>query len=305
MVTQRVTRPSRIRSCRQDKAFTVICMVILTLFFVTTLYPIIYVLSASFSSGKAVGSGKVVLWPVDLSLEGYASVFKNRNILTAYGNTILYTAVGAFINIVMAMAAAYPLARRDLPGRNWMMFVFTFTMYFGGGLIPSYMLVRELGLIDSIWALVLPGAVPVYSMILARTFIQSSIPEELLDAARIDGCDDRRFFFRIVLPLSKAILAVLAIYSIVAHWNSYFSAMLYINTQSKMPLQIVLKQILVSNVVTSNMLIEAPELYEAKMELASVLKFALIVISTGPILIIYPFLQKYFVQGIMIGSLKG
>lgn len=305
MVTQRVTRPSRIRSCRQDKAFTVICMVILTLFFVTTLYPIIYVLSASFSSGKAVGSGKVVLWPVDLSLEGYASVFKNRNILTAYGNTILYTAVGAFINIVMAMAAAYPLARRDLPGRNWMMFVFTFTMYFGGGLIPSYMLVRELGLIDSIWALVLPGAVPVYSMILARTFIQSSIPEELLDAARIDGCDDRRFFFRIVLPLSKAILAVLAIYSIVAHWNSYFSAMLYINTQSKMPLQIVLKQILVSNVVTSNMLIEDPELYEAKMELASVLKFALIVISTGPILIIYPFLQKYFVQGIMIGSLKG
>lgn len=305
MVTQRVTRPSRIRSCRQDKAFTVICMVILTLFFVTTLYPIIYVLSASFSSGKAVGSGKVVLWPVDLSLEGYASVFKNRNILTAYGNTILYTAVGAFINIVMAMAAAYPLARRDLPGRNWMMFVFTFTMYFGGGLIPSYMLVRELGLIDSIWALVLPGAVPVYSMILARTFIQSSIPEELLDAARIDGCDDRRFFFRIVLPLSKAILAVLAIYSIVAHWNSYFSAMLYINTQSKMPLQIVLKQILVSNVVTSNMLIEDPELYEAKMELASVLKFALIVVSTGPILIIYPFLQKYFVQGIMIGSLKG
>ena len=305
MVTQRVTRPSRIRSCRQDKAFTVICMVILTLFFVTTLYPIIYVLSASFSSGKAVGSGKVVLWPVDLSLEGYASVFKNRNILTAYGNTILYPAVGAFINIVMAMAAAYPLARRDLPGRNWMMFVFTFTMYFGGGLIPSYMLVRELGLIDSIWALVLPGAVPVYSMILARTFIQSSIPEELLDAARIDGCDDRRFFFRIVLPLSKAILAVLAIYSIVAHWNSYFSAMLYINTQSKMPLQIVLKQILVSNVVTSNMLIEDPELYEAKMELASVLKFALIVISTGPILIIYPFLQKYFVQGIMIGSLKG
>lgn len=305
MVTQRVTRPSRIRSCRQDKAFTVICMVILTLFFVTTLYPIIYVLSASFSSGKAVGSGKVVLWPVDLSLEGYASVFKNRNILTAYGNTILYTAVGAFINIVMAMAAAYPLARRDLPGRNWMMFVFTFTMYFGGGLIPSYMLVRELGLIDSIWALVLPGAVPVYSMILARTFIQSSIPEELLDAARIDGCDDRRFFFRIVLPLSKAILAVLAIYSIVAHWNSYFSAMLYINTQSKTPLQIVLKQILVSNVVTSNMLIEDPELYEAKMELASVLKFALIVVSTGPILIIYPFLQKYFVQGIMIGSLKG
>lgn len=305
MVTQRVTRPSRIRSCRQDKAFTMICMVILTLFFVTTLYPIIYVLSASFSSGKAVGSGKVVLWPVDLSLEGYASVFKNQNILTAYGNTILYTAVGAFINIVMAMAAAYPLARRDLPGRNWMMFVFTFTMYFGGGLIPSYMLVRELGLIDSIWALVLPGAVPVYSMILARTFIQSSIPEELLDAARIDGCDDRRFFFRIVLPLSKAILAVLAIYSIVAHWNSYFSAMLYINTQSKMPLQIVLKQILVSNVVTSNMLIEDPELYEAKMELASVLKFALIVVSTGPILIIYPFLQKYFVQGIMIGSLKG
>ena len=296
---------NRIRSCRQDRIFVFICVVILAAFFLITFYPIIYVISASFSSGKAVGSGKVVLLPVELSLEGYRSVFRNPNILTSYGNTILYTFSGSMLNICMALIAAYPLARKELPGKNAIMFFFTFTMYFGGGLIPTYMLIRELGMIDKIWALIIPSAVPVYNMILARTFIQSSIPGELLDAAKIDGCNDAKFFLKIVLPLSKAIIAVLAIYSMVAHWNSYFNAMLYINTPSKMPLQIILKQILISNVVTSEMLMMDPELYEAKVELANVLKFSLIVVSTAPIMVIYPFLQKYFVQGIMIGSLKG
>lgn len=305
MVDRKILQKNHIKSCRQDKIFTVICMVLLTLFLIATIYPIIYVLSASFSSGKAVSSGKVVLWPVNISMDGYSAVFRNRFIIRAYGNTILYTVVGAFINIVMAMFAAYPLSRHDLPGKNWIMYLFTFTMYFGGGLIPAYMLNTALGLVDSIWALVLPGAVPVYNMILARTFLQTSIPNELLDAARIDGCDDKIFFFRIVLPLSKAILAVLAIYSIVAHWNSYFSAMLYINSQNKMPLQIVLKQILVSNKVTSEMLMEDPEQYYLNLELNEVLKFALIVVSSAPIMLIYPFIQKYFVQGVMIGSIKG
>jgi len=293
----------KVKASRQDRIFYFICTAALALFFLATLYPIIYVISASFSSGKAVSAGKVVLWPVDLSVEGYEAVFKNKNILTAYGNTILYTAVGMIINVGMAMVAAYPLARKTLPGKNGLMFLFTFTMYFGGGLIPSYMLIRNLGLIDSMWALILPGAVPVYNMILARTFIQNSIPDELLEAARIDGCGDTKFFFRIVLPLSKAILAVLAIYSMVAHWNSYFSAMLYLNTQDKMPLQIILKQILVSNTITSDMI--DPELMEARQALADVIKNALIVVSTAPIMCIYPFMQKYFVQGVMIGSLKG
>ncbi len=300
-----VIRTNRIRASRQDRIFAAVCTVVLTLFFLLTLYPIVYVISASFSSGKAVGSGRVVLLPVDVSLEGYASVFRNRNILTAYKNTVLYTVIGMAINISMAMCAAYPLSRPNLPGRKWIMFVFTFTMYFGGGLIPSYILIRELGMVDTLWALVLPGALPVYNMILARTFLQSSIPGELLDAARIDGCDDKRFFFSVVLPLSKAILAVLAIYSLVGHWNAYFSAMLYINSPEKNPLTIILKQILISNVVTSDMLMEDPELYEAKMALSNVLKFSLIVISTAPIMAVYPFMQKYFVQGVMIGSLKG
>ncbi len=298
-------RNLRIRNSKQDVVFVACCVVILSLFFIITLYPILYVISSSFSSGKAVGSGKVVLWPVDTSLEGYRSVFRNPNIISAYANTILYTSVGSLLNVAMALSAAYPLARKDLPGKNWVMLFFSLTMYFGGGLIPTYKLIRDLNMLDTIWALVIPVAVPVYHMILARTFIQSSIPTDLLDAARIDGCNDTRFFFRIVLPLSKAIIAVLAIYSIVGHWNSYFNAMLYINDPKKMPLQIVLKQILVSNVVTSDMLMLDPELYEAKLELANVLKFALIVVSTGPILVIYPFLQKYFVQGVMIGSLKG
>lgn len=305
VTTQPTLRDNRIMRCRQDRVFTVVCTILLTIFFLLTLYPIIYVISASFSSGKAVGTGKVVLLPVDLSIEGYESVFRNRNILTAYRNTIIYTFVGGFINVGMALICAYPLSRKTLPGRNGLMFLFTFTMYFGGGLVPSYILIRSLGMVDSMWALILPGAIPVYNMILARTFMQNSIPLELLDAAKIDGCDDKRYFFSIVLPLSKAIIAVLSIYSIVAHWNAYFSAMLYLNSQEKMPLQIVLKQILVSNVVTSDMLLEDPELYEAKVELANVLKYALIVISSAPIMMIYPFMQKYFVQGIMIGSLKG
>ena len=300
-----VNAKNRIRASRQDRVFALVCTALLSLFFVLTLYPIVYVISASFSSGKAVGSGRVVLLPVDVSLEGYAAVFRNRNILTAYKNTILYTAAGTLINVAMAMFAAYPLARRDLPGRGPLMFIFTFTMYFGGGLIPSYILIRQLGLVDTLWALILPGALPVYNMILARTFLSSNIPGELLDAARIDGCDDKGFFFRVVLPLSKAILAVLAIYSLVAHWNAYFSAMLYINTPEKMPLTIILKQILVSNVVTTDMLMDDPELYEARLELSNVLKFALIVVSTAPIMAVYPFIQKYFVQGVMIGSLKG
>lgn len=297
-------KTTRVKDSRQDRVFYVICTIVLMLFFLSTLYPIVYVLSASFSSGKAVGAGKVVLWPVDASLEGYQAVFRNRNILTAYKNTILYAFVGSIINIAMAMVAAYPLARKTLPGRNWLMFIFTFTMYFGGGLIPSYMLIRDLGLIDSMWALILPGAIPVYNMILARTFVQNSIPGELLEAAKIDGCNDVSFFFRILLPLSKAIIAVLAIYSLVAHWNSYFNAMLYLNSQEKMPLQIILKQILVANTMTSDMMLD-PELAEAKAELADVLKYALIVVSTAPIMVIYPFMQKYFVQGVMIGSLKG
>lgn len=293
-----------VKESRGDKLFSFVSTLILSLFLVLTLYPLIYVISASFSSGDAVGAGKVILYPVDLSVEGYKAVFRNTHIVRSYLNTILYTVFGSALNIMMAMFAAYPLARKTLPGRNGLTLFFVFTMYFGGGLIPNYILIKNLGLIDSMFSLILPGAISVYNMILARTFIQTSLPNELFEAARIDGCNNASLFFRIVLPLSKAILAVLAIYSIVAHWNSYFSAMLYINTVEKMPLQIILKQILISNTITSDMMVD-PELEEAQTQIANVLKFALIVVSTAPIMAIYPFLQRYFVQGVMIGSLKG
>lgn len=295
---------NRIKGSRQDHMFILICTILLTLFLMVTLYPLIHVVSASFSSGEAVSQGKVILWPVDLSVEGFEAVFRNKNVLNSYKNTIIYTAVGTAVNVFVALIAAYPMSRKNLPGKSWLMVFFTFTMYFGGGLIPSYILNRLLGLIDSMWVLILPGALSVYNMILTRTFLQSSIPDELLDAARIDGCSDAKYFFKIILPLSKAIIAVLSIYAMVGHWNSYFDAMLYLNSVEKMPLQIILKQILVANQITSDMMVD-PEYMEARAELADVLKYALIVVSTAPIMAIYPFAQKYFVQGVMIGSLKG
>lgn len=295
---------NKIRASRNDKVFYVISYVVLALFFVTVLYPIVFVVSSSFSSPRAVSSGWVKLFPVEPSLEGYTAVFRNKRIGNAYINTLKYTAIGTLINISMAMIGAYALSRKTLPGRDKLTFLFTFTMYFGGGIIPSYILIRELGMIDTTWAMVIPGALSVYNMILARTFIQSSIPIELLEASKIDGCSDFKYFFSIVLPLSKAIIAVLCIYSMVGHWNAYFNAMLYLNSLEKLPLQSVLKQILIANSIDADMVID-PETMEANQSMADLLKYGLIVVSIAPIMCIYPLLQKYFTKGVMIGSLKG
>ncbi len=294
----------KIRYCRSDKVFYTISGIFLALLLLLVAYPLIYVLSASFSSGNAVSAGRVVLWPVDFSLEGYKAVFNKSDIWPAYLNTILYTVVGTFINVAMVMIAAYPLSRSDLKGRNVVMVLFTFTMFFGGGMIPFYILLTQLHMIDTFWVMVVPGALSVYNMIIARTFIQSSIPGELFEAASIDGCSDTRYFFEILLPLSKAIIAVLALFSAVGHWNSYFNAMMYLNTRSKMPLQIVLREILIMNQIDYST-VGDPELILKMGNLGDVLKYALIVVSTVPILCVYPFVQKYFVKGVMIGSIKG
>ena len=294
----------KIRYCRSDKVFYTISDIFLALLLLLVAYPLIYVLSASFSSGNAVSAGRVVLWPVDFSLEGYKAVFNKSDIWPAYLNTILYTVVGTFINVAMVMIAAYPLSRSDLKGRNVVMVLFTFTMFFGGGMIPFYILLTQLHMIDTFWVMVVPGALSVYNMIIARTFIQSSIPGELFEAASIDGCSDTRYFFEILLPLSKAIIAVLALFSAVGHWNSYFNAMMYLNTRSKMPLQIVLREILIMNQIDYST-VGDPELILKMGNLGDVLKYALIVVSTVPILCVYPFVQKYFVKGVMIGSIKG
>lgn len=287
-----------------DKIYYTISGIILAILLILVSYPLIYVLSASFSSGNAISSGKVVLWPVDFSLDGYKAVFAKSDIWSAYWNTILYTVAGTFINVAMAMITAYPLSRTDLKGRNVIMLLFTFTMFFGGGMIPFYILITNLKMIDTFWVMVIPGALSVYNMIIARTFIQSNIPGELYEAASIDGCSDARYFTIILLPLSKAVIAVLALFSAVGHWNSYFNAMMYLNTRSKMPLQIILREILIMNQIDYSK-VRDPELLIKMASMGDVLKYALIIVSTVPILCVYPFVQKYFVKGVMIGSIKG
>ena len=287
-----------------DQVFYLIVNIFATLILIIILYPLIYILSASFSSPKAVQSGLVILWPVDLSLEGYITVFKEKDVFIGFYNSLRYMIIGTSINVAATMVAAYPLARKDMPFRGFFMFLFTFTMFFNGGLIPNYILMQNLKIIDKIWAIVLPGAVAVWNLIIARTFIQTTIPAELLEAATIDGCSDARYFFKIVLPLSKAVIAVIALYYAVGHWNAYFNAFIYLNSRNMYPLQLILREILISNTIDPS-LVTDPELLEKKEGLADLLKYSLIVISTVPMLISYPLIQKYFTKGVMIGSLKG
>ena len=287
-----------------DKVFYMTVTVLLTIFFIMVLYPCIYVISASFSSGAAVQSGKVILFPVDFSLEGYKTVFHTSTVWTGFRNSLFYTFAGTAINIGMTLTAAYCLSRHDLPGRNFIMLIFTFTMFFNGGMITSYMLVQKLGLLNTVWSLLLPGAIGIYNLILAKTFIQNSIPTELLEAAKIDGCSDIMYFLKIVIPLSKAIIAVLVLFYGVGHWNSYFNAMLYLHDKALYPLTLFLREILMADQIDPSTVTD-PELQAQLAQAAGVIKYALIVVSMIPVLVIYPFIQKYFVKGVMIGSVKG
>lgn len=294
----------KIKYGREDKIFYAVTGILLTFLLVLVAYPLIYVVSSSFSSGSAVSTGKVVLWPVNPTLEGYKAVFRNHDIPRSYLNTILYTVAGTVLNIFMVMTSGFALSRKELRGRKFFMLLFTFTMYFGGGMIPSYLLIRNLHLLNTIWALIIPGALSVYNMIVARTFIQSNIPDELFEAASIDGCSYLKFFARMVIPLSKAVIAVIGLFSAVAHWNSYFNALIYLNDRKLYPLQIILREILVLNQIDATMIVD-PEYQQMMANMADTLKYALIVVATVPILCVYPFIQKYFVKGVMIGSIKG
>jgi multiple sugar transport system permease protein/putative aldouronate transport system permease protein len=268
------------------------------------LYPIVFIISASFSSPFAISSGQVLLLPVEPGLQGYAAVFKDARIPMGYRNTVFYTVCGTVINVFMTLICAYPLARKKLPYRGALTFFFTFTMLFSGGMIPNYLLLRDLHILNTVWAMLVPGAISVYSMIITRTFIANSIPEELLEATQIDGCGDFRFFFLFVLPLSKAVIAVIAMQYAVGHWNAYFNAFIYLTKKELYPLQVFLREILVMNQIAANNIVD-PEAAVAMQGLADLLKYSLIVISSAPILCIYPFFQKYFVKGVMIGSVKG
>jgi putative aldouronate transport system permease protein len=276
----------------------------LTLICAAVLYPLIFVLSASISNPAAVLSGNMWLWPQEITFYGYERVFQNPNILTGYSNTLLYTTVGTAINVVMTVMAAYPLSLPSFKGRNVIMAAIVFTMFFSGGLIPTYMVVRDLGLTNTMWALILPNAVSVYNILVMRTFFQSSIPGEILEAASIDGSSDLRTLSRIVLPLSVPILAVMVLFYAVGHWNSYFSALIYLTDRELYPLQLFMREILVQGQMEE--MINAADSSHAQTLLdEEAVKYAIIVVANLPIFLLYPFLQKYFVKGVMIGAIKG
>jgi multiple sugar transport system permease protein/putative aldouronate transport system permease protein len=299
-----MTTVTAVKEPRQDKVFNVINYFVLTIFLLVVLYPLVFIISASISSPIAVSSGEVWLWPVDITWNGYQAVFEYRTIVTGFLNSLFYAGFGTIINVTLTMLAAYPLARRNLYGRNVLMFFFAFTLLFGGGLIPTYLVVKDLGLLDTRWALILPTAMGVWNMIITRTFYQVTIPDELHEAARIDGCDDFNFFWRVVVPLSKPIIAVNALLYAVAHWNQFFNALIYLTDQALFPLQLVLREIVIQNRIDPGAMVDASELAR-RQELRDLLKYCLIVIALIPPLIAYPFVQKHFVKGIMIGSLKG
>jgi len=289
---------------RSDRVFYAVIGVVIAFLTIIVLYPIVYILSASFSSSNAVAEGRVWLWPIDFSLEAYKAVFNYSDLWIGYRNTIFYVVVGTVLNVAMEMICAYPLARKNLWGKGPIAFFMTFTMLFGGGMIPNYLLVKELGMLDSPLALIIPGAMSVYNVIVARTFIQNNIPDELLEASRIDGCSDFQFFFKILIPLSKAIIAVLVLWHAVGHWNSYFSAFLYITNEKLYPLQIFLKEILVQSNISSDVVGDIAGALQMQ-NMKQLLKYAIIVVSTVPLFTFYPFVQKHFVKGVTIGSVKG
>ncbi|MDF2958684.1 MAG: sugar transporter permease [Paenibacillus sp.] len=287
-----------------DKVFDIWNTVFFCVVLAIILYPLYFMLVASFSDPVAVNNGQTYFLPQGISLEGYLLVFQNENILTGYKNSIIYTIIGTVVKVSLTISAAYVLSRKDVPGKNLFTFLFVFTMFFHGGLIPTYLLVKQLNLVNTMWALILPGAVPVYYLIITRTFFQTTISDDLLEASQMDGCSDWKFFFRIVLPLSMPIIAVIALFSAVQEWNSYFKALLYLQDWKKQPLQVVLRQILVQSQVDVNMITNA-DAANAREKVAEQIKYALIIFASVPMLVLYPFVQRYFVKGIMIGSLKG
>jgi putative aldouronate transport system permease protein len=292
---------------KSDRIFDGILFFILSLVFVIVAYPLYFVTIASFSSPKAVAGGEVVFFPASISFEGYAKVFENKQVVSGFLNSIIITLTGTLISLFITLPTAYALSRRDFKGRKFVMTFYIVTMFVSGGLIPTYLVIKNLGMLDTIWSLILPGTLGVYNMIVARTFFKTSIPDELLEAARIDGCNDFHFFFRMVLPLSGAIIAILALYYGIGHWNAYFSALLYISTPIKYPLQVVLRSILIQNSMSYQGAVPAQQLAELeyRRQIAELMKYSLIIISSLPVIIVYPFIQKYFVKGIMIGSVKG
>ncbi|WP_141503141.1 carbohydrate ABC transporter permease [Paenibacillus luteus] len=295
-----------IRESGADRIFLFFVYTGLTVVLLFVLYPLLFIVSSSFSSGAAVQSGKVWLWPVDPTLDGYIGVFKYSAVWTGFANSFLYTVGGTLLSVSLTIMMAYPLSRKEMVGRSVWIWAILFAMLFNGGLIPFYLVVKQLGMLNTPWAIIVPSALNIFSIIIAKTFFQTSLPKELYEAAQLDGCGDFRFLTRIALPLSKPIIAVLTLWSAVGLWNSYFNALIFLNSQSLYPLQLVLRQILVENKIDYTSMSSTLDTQRLTLmqNMETLLKYSLIVITTIPILIIYPFVQKYFVKGVMVGSVK-
>lgn len=289
---------------RQDKIFDVINYSGMILILLIILYPLYFIVIASFSNPNAVAGGDVWFWPVGFNLEGYKEIFSYREIWIGYANSIYYTLVGTAVNLVLIIPAAFALSRKELIGKKPILGLFALTMFFGGGLIPTYLLVDALNLKNTMWALTLPGAVGVYNLIVARSFFQQSIPEELFESAALDGCGYFAYFFKIAIPISKPIIAVMFLIHAVGHWNSYFSALIYIVDRDLYPLQVVLREILIQNQSMQQGILDTAAV-EKQRQMAELIKYGTIIVSSLPVLILYPFIQKYFVKGILLGSVKG
>lgn len=290
-----------------DRMLVVINYFVLGILFVLITYPLIYVLSASISNPMAVSSGRMWLWPVDITTEGYRRVLENDEIWIGYRNTIFYTVIGTAYNLALTLPCAYALSRKTLKGRSLFTGIFLFTMFFNGGLIPTYFLNKSLNLINTIWVLIIPTGASVINIIIARTYYSGSIPVELEEAAYIEGCSVFRCFISIIMPLSKPIIAIIILYCAVGHWNSYFSAMVYLTNRKIYPLQLFLREILVQQQMTAQMMAEGAvdtDFISEQIRIAEIVKYSTMIVSALPLLIVYPFLQKFFVKGMMIGSLK-
>ncbi|MFD1433022.1 carbohydrate ABC transporter permease [Lacticaseibacillus yichunensis] len=300
MASRAIYKPTR-----GDRVFDIVNIVIITIFTLIILYPIIFVIMASLSDPNKIFDTPLLLWPRGFTLKGYTEVLKNGDILTGFGNAVLYTFAGTMVNLIVTTLGAYPLSRKDFVGKGPITIFFTITMFFSGGLIPTYLVNQQLGILNTIWVMILPGALSVYNMILMRTYFQANIPNELLESAYVDGANDLQLLWRVVLPLSTPIIAVMAMFYGVGRWNDYYTAMIYLTDRSKFPLQLILREILVQGSFgdTSTALSQGADAQMMMLKLT--MKYSVVIISTLPVMLFYPVVQKYFEKGIMVGAIKG
>ncbi|MCU7358030.1 carbohydrate ABC transporter permease [Enterococcus dispar] len=293
-------------STKSDKVFDIVNVVIITLLTLILLYPIVFVVNASFSNPNKIYEVPLLLWPRGFNVNGYTEILKNKDILVGFKNAVIYTGLGTLVSVLVTTLGAYPLSRKDLRGRSMLTLFFTITMFFGGGLIPTYLVNQRLGIINTLWVMILPGAVGVYNMILMRTYFQQNIPSELVESAYMDGANDLQLLYKIVLPLSTPIIVVIAMFNGVGRWNSYFDAMIYLRDRARFPLQLILREILIQGQFGDDVNQTLVGSAQAElMMLKLTLKYSVVIVSTLPVLLFYPIVAKYFEKGILVGAIKG